>query len=148
MDVDRWKGIVKKAVKEVALGALLDEAKSKKKTAEVTFPDKLAPQDYLTSYQSDVATVIFKLRGKSVNCLANRGSDGHCRLCKISKETQEHVINCPELVKGEQFLNLNIVYGEVPLEDAKVREIASRFALFEERLVSKAEKVCGDGNDD
>ena len=147
MEVDTWKTKVKKSVHLVAQASLLAEANSKKKTGDLTFPTKFRPQNYLLSYRSDVATVIFKLRGRSVNCLANRGSDGVCRLCGHAKETQEHAINCPEIVDGGEFLNLNSVYGDVPLEDIKIREIVSRFVLFEEKLLAKVAKVGGKGDD-
>ena len=136
-----------KSVHLVAQASLLAEANSKKKTCDLTFPTKFTPQNYLLSYRSDVATVIFKLRGRSVNCLANRGSDGVCRLCGHTKETQEHAINCPEIVDGGEFLNLNSLYGDVPLDDVKIREIVFRFLLYEEKLLAKVVKVGGDGDD-
>ena len=72
-----------------------------------------------------------------MNCLANRGSDGFCRLCSNAVETQEHAVNCPEVAEGGQYLNMAELYGEVPLASARVREIVSRIVLFEEKVRDK-----------
>ena len=131
---DTWKSRVKQAVVAEAVKVLLSEAKSKKKLTDISLPDTLKTQEYLMAYSSDISIVIFKLRGRSVNCLKNRGSDGPCRLCGHAKETQEHAINCPKIASGCELLSLKDVYGTVPLGDKRVRDIASRWMLFEEKV--------------
>ena len=134
VSMETWKSTVKKAVNEVALKVLIAEAKTKKKLAHICMPTNLEMQKYLSSYSSDVATVIFKLRGRSVNCLSNRGSDDMCRLCGCTKETQEHAINCSEIADGGQYMDLRDIYGDVNVDDPKVREIVSRYNCFEEKV--------------
>ena len=134
-----WKEKVKKAVLKVAWETLTAECKSKKKTCNLEFTDTLEPQTYLEGYASDVAIIIFKLRGKSVNCMHNRGSDALCRLCGAAKETQEHAINCPKIAKGGLFLTLNDIYGIVPTNNTKVRQIVERFNAFEEAVLEESE---------
>ena len=135
-----WKEKVKKAVLKVAWETLTAECKSKKKTCNLEFTDTLIePQTYLEGYASDVAIIIFKLRGKSVNCMHNRGSDALCRLCGAAKETQEHAINCPKIAKGGLFLTLNDIYGIVPTNNTKVRQIVERFNAFEEAVLEESE---------
>ena len=131
---DKWKEEVKKAVEENALKSLLEDARSKKKTCDLYFPEKLQMQEYLSSYTSDISTVIFRLRSRSVNCLKNRGSDGLCRLCSNAVETQEHAVNCPVIADGGQYLNLKEVYGQVPHRSSTIREIVSRITMFEEKI--------------
>ena len=140
-----WKQKVKRAIRNEALNTLLAEAKSKKKTSDMTYTNKLKPQKYLLSYNSNIATIIFKLRSRSVNCLNNRGSDGLCRLCGNAKETQEHAINCPKIASGGRFLDMKDVYGEVPLENnSNIIEIVERIELFEKILENRTDNVAGD----
>ena len=134
---DSWKAQVKKAVIEIAVQDLIAEVKTKKKLAHIEFSAKLETQKYLSSYSTDVATVIFKLRGRSVNCLSNRGSDDMCRLCGSTQETQEHAVNCGEIVDDGQYMDLRDIYGDVPLDDSKVRDIVSRYVRFEEKALAK-----------
>ena len=136
VSMDSWKEKIKRAVNEAALNALVSEANSKKKLAQLCLPKTLEAQKYLSSYNSDVATVIFKLRGRSVNCLANRGSDDLCRLCGSTKETQEHVVNCAEIAEGGQYLDMRDLYGNVQANDSKIREIVLRYTRFEEMVAS------------
>ena len=131
---DTWKSRVKQAVVAEAVKVLLSDAKSKKKLSDISLPNTLKTQEYLMAYSSDISIVIFKLRGRSVNCLKNRGSDGPCRLCGHAKETQEHAINCPIIASGCELLSLQDVYGTVPLGEKRIRDIASRWMLFEEKV--------------
>ena len=57
-----------------------------------------------------------------------------CRLCNSAYETQDHVVNCPEIADGHECLNLNILYGVVPVDNPTVREVVRRFEMFEERI--------------
>ena len=47
---------------------------------------------------------------------------------------QEHAVNCSVIADGGQYLNLEEVYGEVPLGSSRIREIVSRINLFEEKV--------------
>lgn len=87
-----------------------------------------------TFYISDVAITVFKLRSKSVNCLANRGSTGKYCLCDTANETQEHAVNCPEVADGGDLLNLGMIYRTAPVDNPTVRDIVKRLMLFEERF--------------
>ena len=140
-----WKEIVKKAVRGFVWKSLTTDCKSKKKTQELIFPDTWHTQEYLFSYASVVAITIFKLRGKSVNCLHNRGSSQNlqerwCRLCGVAKETQEHAVNCPKIANGGVYLNLKNIYGIVPTDNPIVRQIVTRFTLFEESVLEKSDE--------
>ena len=74
-----------------------------------------------------------------MNFLHNRGSDALCRLCGAAKETQEHAINCPIIAKGGSLLSLNDIYGIVPTNNTKVRQIVERFNAFEEAVLEESE---------
>ena len=87
-----WKNTVKKAVSKIAFKLLSEKCKSMSKTSSLQYEEMHKMQNYLVSYPFDIASVIFKLRGRSTNCLANRGDDGNCRLCGGTEESQNHCI--------------------------------------------------------
>ena len=131
-----WKGLVKRAVRKKAHKILLEEAKTKKKLNDITFPTDYTPQPYLKRFSSKVVQTIFKTRGRSTNVLANRGSHEACRLCKKEEETQEHVLNC-ELIRGEdRTISLTAVKGMDENNYEDVLEIAKRFIKFQEIISS------------
>ena len=96
-----------------------------------------ATQKYLLTYPFNISTIIFKLRGRSTNCLANRGIKDCCRLCKSGVETQNHAVNCPSIVSERPPRNVTELYEEVPPNDGRVTEIVERFSMFENALKHK-----------
>jgi hypothetical protein len=129
-----WRGIVKKVVRRYAHNVLLQDCQNKKKTQNISFSDYFVTQQYLTSYPTKVALTIFKVRSRSTNCLANRGSSDACRLCGYVAEDQEHVLNCEQIRNGGRELSLRSVELEVPVDEEVVAEIAERFLLFQEKI--------------
>ncbi len=130
-----WKNMVKQQVTNRAFKSLVDKCKSMSKTRSLVYQDSLQIQDYLVNYPFDVASIIFKIRGRSNNCLANRGEDGDCRLCGSGAETQCHSINCPEVCgNDDEPLSLARLYGNVPCNDKTVEVIVSRFHCFDESI--------------
>ena len=131
---DEWKKTVKMKVVYEAHKELLQMCKSKKKTSSLSFSAKFDPQPYLISYTTKIAISIFKIRGKSTNCLANRGSNENCRLCGLEPEDQEHVLNCEQIRNGGRVLSLHSLQNEVLTNDEVVKEIAERFLEFQEKI--------------
>ena len=65
-----------------------------------------------------------------------------CRLYGSTQETQEHAVNCCEIVDNGQYMDLRDIYGDVPLDDSKVRDTVSRYVCFEEKALGMGrEKV-------
>ena len=133
MSKDSWKNMVKKAIEDVAYKTLLKKCKSMSKTLCLQH-DTFKMQNYLVSYPYDVASIIFKLRGRSTNCLSNRGDDGCCRLCGNILESQNHGINCPNVSSDNEPVSVTAIYGDVPPNDKRVMEIVSRYNRFENAL--------------
>ena len=126
-----WKRLVKNNVRQKAKNSLIEKAKSMKKTCSLEYTDgDFAIQQYLLSYPFE-ATIIFKLRGRSTNCLENRGRKESCRLCKGGTETQNHMINCPEIASGKYPVSVTELNGEIPSDDKRVLEIVDRVTRFE-----------------
>jgi hypothetical protein len=129
----QWKGIIKRAVKKKAHEILLEEAQSKKKLDGVQFPSDFKPLPYINCCSSKTAQTIFKIRGRSTNVLANRGSHEVCRLCGGEEETQDHVLNCSMIRGGDRILSLSSI-KDFDGEMMDVFEIAERFIKFQETI--------------
>ena len=134
MSKGEWKGLVKRTVRCKTHEILLEEASTKKKLDGVLYPKKLITQAYLKSYPTKIAQTIFKIRARSTNCLANRGSSDVCRLCGEDAENQEHVLNCCQIRKEGRVLTLSSIKNEVECECEDVTEIAERFLTFQDRI--------------
>ena len=126
-----WKNMVNKVVTNFAFKLLVEKCKAMSKTSHLQYQDTFKIQRYLVSYPFDVANVVFKLRGRSTNCLTNRGDDGDCRVCGVTEESQNHCINCPDIFNDNGPISLATLYGEVASDDKEVMEIVDRFNRFE-----------------
>jgi len=129
-----WKTKVKKTITESVRKLLIEKCKSMSKTGSLQYNDLFKLQEYFLSYPFDVANVIFKLRGRSTNCLENRGQKKNCRLCGSGLETQNHGLNCPIVARGAEPMSMKLLFGDVPSKDKDVMEIVTRFNRFEEAL--------------
>ena len=120
---------------------LSEKCKSMSKTSSLQYEEMHKMQNYLVSYPFDIASVIFKLRGRSTNCLANRGDDGNCRLCGGTEESQNHCINCPIISSDSSPMSLAALFGDVPPKNSEVMEIVARYNRFEEAVGKTAKKM-------
>ena len=134
-----WKNTVKKRVTEKAYHDLINDCKLGSKTSSISFPNSFEHQPYLAHYPVKISISIFKIRGRSTNCLANRGdSESCCRLCGMDTETQVHVLNCHKIRNNGGELTLDkLINGTVPINDEDVVEIAERFNKFEHLIKCK-----------
>ena len=132
-----WKTLVTKAVTKRAKEGLMKKCYSLSKTKFLKYKDGLETQEYLLKYPFNIATNIFKLRGRSTNCLANRGRKEACRLCKNGVETQNHAVNCPSVLSEKEPIRVAELYGDVRPNDERVKEIVERYLLFESALKCK-----------
>ena len=127
-----WKSLVKEQIVKKAFENLTLDLHNKSKTKDLQY-NSLEPQHYITSYHHKQASVIFKLRSRSIDCKANRKSsnpDMSCRLCHESDETQDHVVNCPKVTDGPA-LNLSVLFHpEVPEDNSEIVDICRRVDLF------------------
>ena len=70
MSKDKWRRMVKEKIKNKAWKDLMKECEMRKKTKNLIYTT-FSAQSYLFSYQSDIATTIFRIRAKSTNCKEN-----------------------------------------------------------------------------
>ena len=93
----------------------------------------------ICKFPPKIASVVFKLRSKNIECKTNRKSramDMMCRLCKSSEETQEHIINCP-CVKSEDDEDLDIhpIMGQEAENNSGLAvDVCERIRKFHEKL--------------
>ena len=86
---------------------------SHSKTSELEF-DSFCPSEYLVSpyLSKDQVKLLYKLRNYMIDVKLNFGSmhkeNPWCRTCFMVKETQQHLLNCPVIIKRlENVINLS-----------------------------------------
>ena len=131
-----WKKVVEENIKAEAFQALSKECRSKTKTYSLKH-ETFTPQKYLTSLSFELSSLLFKIRSKNLKCRNNHHSSSQsliCRLCDVSIETQEHIVNCT-LVRGdnppitfEQFYQPHIEPECIDIFD--LIEVRDRYKLF------------------
>ena len=58
-----------------------------------------------------------------------------CRLCQKGEETQQHIVNCPEITTDQDpiFSLQAIMEGDVELDDPDVDAICKRISAFHDK---------------
>ena len=95
---EAFKGLVKRAVSEVALANLMEECGNQKKTSSLVY-SKLKPQDYLSKLYPWQSRLISKCRSKTLDIKTHQSfkyKDTLCRWCNLEEESLSHIINCGE----------------------------------------------------
>ena len=96
MSKERWKRLVKKQVRTVALRELNDALSQLKMGQKLAPYEKLQQQDYVHHLQPHETRTIFQIRGGVFNLKAVRKywyNNDTCRLCQQETEDVEHVVN-------------------------------------------------------
>ena len=131
-----WKNMVDANITDYAFQQLKDECSSMTKTYQLKY-DNFERQQYLTSCPSDIARLIFRIRGKVLNCRDNHHSSNPittCRLCNVCIETQSHTINCKKLFPNEAAISLQTYMSSSFEEDLdQLHEIQRRYQCFQEQ---------------
>ena len=143
MSFPSWKQKVKTRVNENIFQKLVDEARSKSKTKNLTYT-KFSLQPYMEHYHPKIASTISKIRSRNVECKANRKSSSQnmqCRLCEGEEETQQHIVNCSKIrLNNEPEIDLRpMMEQDVELNNADVLEVCRRISVFHDK-VSDVEK--------
>ena len=92
-----WKNLVKKKAKEYKLRKLLDIKENKSKLRKLNYK-KLEMQEYLVTFDSQIAKNVFRFRVKTVNFNGNFKGNGPlnlCPLCGTHSDIQELCFKCP-----------------------------------------------------
>jgi hypothetical protein len=142
MSQEAWKATVEEAITTAAFEDLTRECREKTKTFGLKY-EFLERQKYITAFPSELACLLFRIRGKMINCRNNHHSSHKsiiCRLCGITVETQEHIVNCPEVrgeqevISFEQFYAPNI---NADFDLTELIEVKNRYRLFQDLVSGK-----------
>ena len=136
---EEWKSIVNINITDYAFKQLKNECSGMTKTFHLKY-ESFERQQYLTSCPSDIARLIFKIRGRVLNCRDNHHSSNEiltCRMCNVHIETQNHnthTINCKQLFSSDDIISLQTYMSsscDIDLE--QLQEIQRRYKHFQEQ---------------
>ena len=133
---EEWKSIVNINITDYAFKQLKNECSGMTKTFHLKY-ESFERQQYLTSCPSDIVRLIFKIRGRVLNCRDNHHSSNEiltCRICNVHIETQNHTINCKQLFSSDDIISLQTYMSssfDIDLE--QLQEIQRRYTHFQEQ---------------
>ena len=134
MPKEEWKSMVDTNISEYAFKQLKNECSNMTKTFHLKY-ENFQRQEYITSCPSDIARLIFKIRGRVLNCRDNHHRANEittCRMCNVQIESQNHTINCKQLFPSDATISLQTYMSssfEVDLE--QLQEIERRYKHFQ-----------------
>ena len=137
-----WKCIVDTNVTDYAFIQLKNECSSMTKTYHLRY-EVFEQQSYFSSCPSNIARLIFRIRGRILNCRDNHHTSNQittCRVCNIQIETQSHTINCKAVFSSHPVISIQTYMSsnfEVDLD--QLHEIENRHKHF--HTVCKSKKV-------
>ena len=108
---EEFQKIVKKKMNAHVTEYFLNVQAQKVKTQHYVIDGSMKPAPYLFSDKLTVSEIqtLFKVRSRTISVKGNQSSsfinNMKCRICLVSSETQDHVINCERLKKDIQYLN-------------------------------------------
>ena len=135
-----WKNKVTESITSFALKMLQDKCLNQTKTYMHTY-ETFEQQQYITAYPPHLASFLFKLRGRSLNCRDNHHSSSKsimCRLCAVDIESQDHIVNCVFVRGANQIIPIEPYLSDnVPLDKInELQVLKDRYSTFQD-LASK-----------
>ena len=130
-----WKNRVNSRIISSALCELQSECTKMAKTKSLVY-DSFKSQKYLSALPSYLATFLLKIRSRTLPCKVNQSSsfqaNSHCRLCHQAVENQEHIVNCFEINKDDEWLTLNEYTSPMlHVDRSRLEKIYDRFTRFQ-----------------
>ena len=122
MSIENFKAKVKTAVSQAAFLYLSCEKAKLSKIMDVPHT-AFKLQNYLQPMALDVqdSKLLFQLRSRMVEVktnFRNKYSDLSCPVCKLTLDTQQHVIECPDLVlRSNIVVSNNVKYSHIFSDD-------------------------------
>ena len=101
-----WRCLVKSKITKLAFDNLTTQSANQSKTHILRY-DSFLLQKYILS-APDVASFIFRVRGRMLNCRDNQHRHHPnitCRHCYVEIENQDHIVNCRSIFPNEQVLS-------------------------------------------
>ena len=111
---------IKKCIYNEAFKQLTYEQSQHSKIRHIQY-DNLVQQQYLTSAHLDneEASLLFSLRSKTVRGIKRnfsilyKDNNMMCELCKTNEDSQEHCLQCPELLRNITNVKKHIKYEQL-----------------------------------
>ena len=120
-----FKKIVKKKVTALALHDLNKIKESHSKVQNIKYVN-FNIKKYIISglFNTKEICLLFKIRTRMLDVkinFRNFYADNKCRLCEIEEETQNHLLNCPELIKNcpELYNDMIVKYEDIFSDNVK-----------------------------
>ena len=131
---DEWKKVVDTNISEYAFDELKAECSSMTKTYTLKY-DKYECQPYITSCPANIARLVFRIRGRILNCRDNQHKNNQlltCRLCETHIETQSHTINCEKVCQSTDVVSLQTyMSSSFELDLDQLCKIEERYKQFQ-----------------
>ena len=151
----RTERIIKRKTKEYFKNKMEQEGTSKSKVEYLIMKKGLNNQwppgnrqKYMNTMTRKQASIIFKARTRMLdvkNNFRNKYKDTECRLCRVEKETQEHILmECSKLHQDESTkVNLDDIFSpNVTAETAnKLMEIQETLDQWEKRNCTARQRI-------
>ena len=135
MSKQKWKGIIKEAIRNSALHSLYKTCTQKSKTAQVPPYDDLLEQTYFKYLSPKEARMYFQLRAGVYDIRANRRymyPNDTCRLCDGGVEDTDHILNICD--KIHRTYHINNIFTTT---ETTTRELIRRMIQFEKLIEKK-----------
>ena len=136
---DAWKQRIKSTVRANTLRDLKEAASQQKHSSNITLPNSMEKQDYLTSLPSQNARKIFHIRTGTIDLKHHRrykyGNDTTCRLSHQEVEDVDHVVNRCEKI-GRDYIVENIY----TTNNDELLEVSKRCIIFD-KMVDEQENL-------
>ena len=132
-----WKNRITSRIHQIAFVELQSRLSSMTKTKHLEYAS-LNQQEYVTEIPAYLATLVMKIRSKTLACRTNHTSSGMdrcCRLCHHAEENQEHTINCYSINGDDAWITLDeYTNPNGKLDLTKLEEIHCRHKRFLEMV--------------
>ena len=133
---EEWKLTVASAIQNAAFHELKVESSKHTKSYLLQY-DTFELQEYLYTCPVDIASFIFRLRARILNC-KNNHHKSHlnltCSACHIEIETQKHIINCRKVFPNESHLLIEqFLQKNFDTNHTFVRRIMDRYKTFHQK---------------
>ena len=106
MSKSDYKELISEKVRSSTLELLQKMQQNHQKVKHIEYTHVKRPQEYIicNKFSKEESSLLFNLRCRTVkdikkNFHAQFGGDSKCELCQVCEDSQEHVMECPELEK-------------------------------------------------
>ena len=102
MSKSDYKNLINEKIRSTTLELLQKMQQKHQKVKHIEYTHVKTPQEYITcnKFSKEESSLLFNLRCRTVREIKNNfGDNGNCELCLVCKDSQEHVMECPELEK-------------------------------------------------